>query len=1112
MGNSKSNYQLLIEKLDRFTRKYYTNQALRGTLFWIGLMLVIFLCYSLLEHTFYFEKGVRKFLFFSFIGIGGLTLMYWVLTPLMHYLKLGKLISHEQAAQIIGSHFQDVKDKLLNILQLKRQADQTQNPDLIFAGINQKTEEIKLVPFRKAIDLSKNRRHLRYALPPLLILLAFLVAAPTVIKESTHRIIKNNEDFEREAPFHFAIDQGADLQVVQYSDFLLNVGVDGSALPNEVFIDVDGNRYRMKKQSNSDFSYRFKNVHKDTEFRVYAATVSSEDYTLKVLKKPNLVSFDIRLDYPGYTGRKDETLTGIGDLVLPVGTRVTWDFNTLHADAIDVRFSSKNERIGADRNGDDLFSLRKRVSRDEIYTLYMSNDYLPNSDSINYAINVIPDLYPTISVEKFEDSTDHELLFFVGNAGDDYGIKSLTFHYEVKENDGKQNRAQSFPLSLKSKKQFQYDYTFDIAELELKPGQELTYYFEVFDNDAVNGSKSSRTSIMEYRMPTAEEFEAQEDQNNDDIKDSLEESLKESKKIQEELKRMREKLFQEKDLEWQSKKELENLMERQKELQQKMQNAQNLFEENLQNQEEFTEPTEEMMEKQERLQELFEELMTDEMKEMMEEFNDLLDQLEKEDALEMLEEMEFSDEELEKELDRLLELFKQMEMEQELQEKVDELNQLAEEEEKLSEETAEQEKSNEQLNQEQEELNEKFDELQKEMEELQDKNEELERPKNLGDSEEQMEKIEQDMENSQQQLQQNQNQKASESQKSASERMREMAQSLQSQMAEGQQEQMQEDMATLRQLLENLVTLSFDQEDLIDGFEVTNITTPRYVGLVQDQFKIKDDFKVVEDSLQALSKRVFQIESFVTEKVTEVKENLHKGIKQLEERKKAAAANHQQRVMTSLNDLALMLSEVLNQMQQQMSSMMPGNQMCNNPGGQGQGKSGNVPSDKITEGQKSLNDEMKKMMQQMKNGQKGSSEQFARMAARQSALRKALRDLQKQKQERGQGDKALEDIMQNMDKIETELVNKKLTNEMLKRQNEILTRLLESERAEREREYDNKRQAEAGRELERKMPPSLEEYIKKREAEIEEFNAVSPSLKPYYKFLVEEYYNALKGE
>ncbi|HRW74396.1 MAG TPA: hypothetical protein P5563_00755, partial [Saprospiraceae bacterium] len=73
-----------------------------------------------------------------------------------------------------------------------------------------------------------------------------------------------------------------------------------------------------------------------------------------------------------------------------------------------------------------------------------------------------------------------------------------------------------------------------------------------------------------------------------------------------------------------------------------------------------------------------------------------------------------------------------------------------------------------------------------------------------------------------------------------------------------------------------------------------------------------------------------------------------------------------------------------------------------------------------------------------------------------------------------------------------------------------LSKLLDHERAEREREYDNKRKSETASQYERKRPPSLEEYLKKREAETELYRTVSPSLKPYYKNLVEEYQRNLK--
>ena len=453
-------------------------------------------------------------------------------------------------------------------------------------------------------------------------------------------------------------------------------------------------------------------------------------------------------------------------------------------------------------------------------------------------------------------------------------------------------------------------------------------------------------------------------------------------------------------------------------------------------------------------------------------------------------------------------------MELEMEKAIEKLEELAKEQEELSEETNEEdinEEKQEELEQKQEEINEKFDDIKEQMENIEQKNEELENPKDMEDQEERMEDIDNKLDDSQQQMQQQQNKKASKSQKDAAKKMKEMAESMAMQMESAQMEQMEEDMEALRQLLENLVTISFDQEGLMDNFNITNINTPRYVDLVQGQYKLKDDFKLVEDSLQALSKRVFQIETFITEKVTEIKSNMRQSLTDLEERKKLEAGEHQQRSMKNVNDLALMLSEVMEQMQQQMSGMMAGNQMCNKPGGKG-GKSGNVPMDKISNAQGELNKQMKRMKDAMKKGEGGSSKEFAQMAARQAALRKALKGKQDGMQQRGKGSKDLQDIIEEMDKVETDLVNKQLSNDLLKRQQDILTRLLEADKAEREREYDKKRKAESGIDKDRKMPPSLEEYIKKRESEIDMYKAVSPALKPYYKFLVEEYFKSLKKQ
>jgi hypothetical protein len=1108
MMNEKSNYDLLIGKLDQFTRKFYLNQIIRGLLYSVAILVAMFILFSVLEHYLYFEKNVRKLIFFGYIASALSVLGLFVFKPLLNYFQLGSRISHEKAAAIIGDHFVDVKDKLLNILQLKKQSESGKSHDLINASINQKSDEIKLVPFKSAIDLSKNKKYLRYALPPSLVLLVMLFAAPSLIKDSTHRIINNDKEFEKAAPFHFTI-HNTDLDVVQYDNKMISVEVDGSVIPDEVFIDVDNFQYRMKQETGNTYSYTFKNVQKNTEFEFFSGAVRSKEHELNVLMKPKLTNFDLYLDYPSYTGRKDEKVDNIGDVLIPQGTQVTWNFDTENTDAIDVLFASQSERTAAERKSDMRYRLSKRIMKDEIYKVYYSNTLIPSPDSVTYALNVTTDKYPEISVKSFNDSLENNLIYFIGNASDDYGLTSVNFNYTVTKANGVQENKKETLRNPKSREE-QFDYTFDINTLKLQPGERISYYFETYDNDAVNGSKSSKTSIMEFEKPSVEEFEEQEDANEEEIKDKLQKAAEESKKIQEELQKLREKMLQKQEPNWEDKKELEKLLERQKKLEEQLKEAKEKFDENLKNQDEFSERKEEILEKQEKLQELFEEAMDTETQELMEKIQELMEELNKEQMIEQMEQMEMNDESIEKDVERLEELFKTLELEKEMEDMIEKLDELAEEQEDLSEETAKDEKSKEELAKEQEKINEEFEKLQEKMEELEEKNEKLDKPKDLGeDNQEKMEDIQEDMEDSKEKLDQGEKKDASQKQKQASEKMKQMSQGMQSSMESGQMEQMQEDIAALRQLLENLVNLSFDQERLINSIRRSQINTPAYVGHIQQQFKLKDDFVMIQDSLQELAKRNDKIESFVTEKVVEVKANMSESLEQLEARQKDFANENQRHTMKNVNDLALMLAESMEQMQQQMSGMMSGSQMCDKPGGQSSGK---VPMDKISEGQEGLGKQMQKMADGQKNGKGNSAKDFAEAAAKQAALRKALESMQQEKMEQGKGDKQLQGIIDEMDKIEIDLVNKRLDAEMLKRHSDIVTRLLEAEKADREREKDNKRKANTGEEKPKELPIALQEYLKEKEAEVEMYKKVSPSLKPFYKQLVDEYYKALKTQ
>ena len=76
----------------------------------------------------------------------------------------------------------------------------------------------------------------------------------------------------------------------------------------------------------------------------------------------------------------------------------------------------------------------------------------------------------------------------------------------------------------------------------ISPGDKVSYYFECFDNDGVHGSKSARTGVMTYEMPSEKQLENQVAMNSKSILADLEKALKEAKDLKNKIKELQDKL------------------------------------------------------------------------------------------------------------------------------------------------------------------------------------------------------------------------------------------------------------------------------------------------------------------------------------------------------------------------------------------------------------------------------------------------------------------------------------------------------------------------------------------------------------------------------------------
>lgn len=1099
---------ILQQKLEGFIQKYYKNQLLKGAILAVSLLVFTFAFVTFLEYLGRFNTTVRASLYFLFVITSIGLVVFYLVRPILGLINIARKIDSKMASKIIGAHFSDVNDKLLNALQLQEKSSE-EDSLLLQASIDQRVSELSPIPFTKAINYKKNIPYVKYALLPALGIISIFLISPA-FKSSSTRIVNYDKTFVPESPFSFVISE-KNLNCIQNEDVTIELNLEGKKIPNEAYISIGKYHYKMPSGKDlGNFSFELKNVQKSEKIQFNAGGFSSEIYDLKVLLKPQLTSYQAKLDFPAYLNRPSEVSKSVGFLNIPAGTKVTWLLETKNVESLAI-----NEVVKP-KNENNRWKYEKRFLNSENILFKTYNEQVPLGDSLNYQIGVIEDEYPGISHEVKPDSNSAKILYFLGNIQDDYGFTKMEFHYNFLGKK-KETSWKKVPININRQTVKQSFFHFwDLEQLNVEAEDEIEYYFVVWDNDGVKGPKATKSVPQTYKAPSITEIEQATKQANQEIKNELAQALSQADKNDKELKNIEKMLTEKKSLDWNEKKKIQDYINKQKELEK---NIEKLIQQNKEKNTkelEFKPQYEDLLNKQEKLEEMMENLLDDETKKLLEEIEKLLQENKKEEIQQKMDQLKLSEEQMNKELDRMLELFKELEFEKLTQETIDKLRELAEEQKKLSEETEKSEDKikNEDLQTKQDELNKKFEEVKKDIEELKQKNKELESPKQINPSEEKQKEAESEMKESKEQLSKGNNKNAAKKQKEAGDKIEEMADDLQQQMEEAEEEENEEDYDNLRQILENLVQLSHDQESILDGFKQIKFYGPAFIELNKKQRKVKDETKMVEDSLQALAKRVMEIQKFVNDEIIDLNSNIDKSLAELSEQRNWNALVYQQRGMTNFNNLALMLSESLKQMQDQMKAAKenegkPKSGKCKKPGdGKPKPKNGKPNASSMKKMQEELAKKLDQMQKGMQKGDKPGSKEFAETAAQQAALRKQLRELENQLKKEGKNGSLgnLKQTQDLMDEVEKDLYNKRITNQTISRLKQIEIKLSEHEKAQQEQEQDEKRKSDEGREIPRELPPSIKKYLEEKNKEVESLKTVSPELRPYYDRKVKSYF------
>ncbi len=310
------------------------------------------------------------------------------------------------------------------------------------------------------------------------------------------------------------------------------------------------------------------------------------------------------------------------------------------------------------------------------------------------------------------------------------------------------------------------------------------------------------------------------------------------------------------------------------------------------------------------------------------------------------------------------------------------------------------------------------------------------------------------MDNTLEELQKKNRKKTSESMGNTSEKLRSLAFSMQQMINANKNQENAENMEVLKQILKNLVLFSFSQENILKGISGASASDPIMREYSRQQRTLGDQSQVIRDSLYALAERSPQVGNVVNNEILSMELNLRRSVELMGEGLYPQAGVNQQLVITAANNLALFLSDVLRQMEEQMANSQPGDENCEKGG-----KGGGMGS--LKQQSDNLRNQLQQMIEQMKNGDgKKMGREMGESLMQHEMMQQMLRELMNNGSVGSDARKQLQQVDQLLEQNRRELMNKNIQQNLVQRHNQIMTRLLEAEKSEMERDQDNRRESE----------------------------------------------------
>ena len=1109
----------------RAVRRRLTGAAVtQGALVTLGVVGAAAALAVALEAGVWLGVELRTALFWTLAGLLAVLLAVGVAAPLLRWLGVLPGLDEDSVVRRTGQDFPGVDDRLATFLDLA-DGHAIGESKLQSAALDALGREMADVPFERVRAWQPVRDVARWAFVPAALLAAAFVVWPGAMSSAATRLMAPGVYFAPPAPFRLAVEPG-DAEVTRGADLALSVSASGTQLPVTATLEYGRADERatesvtMQADDRGDFAHTIEAVRADLRYRVIADGVRTPWYRIATVDRPLVRGVRLRVTPPGYSGRPSRLLPeGVGDATGLVGSTVTVqvDHGGPRPDRawLDVEWEDgRRQRVGL-RVGSDAARGAFRLRGAGTYVVRLQSGALENADPARYTLGTLSDGPPQIALVEGADGdlsdAPRRLVFRVT---DDFGFRGGSLVYRVTRG-GATGRPRRLGLGVRTRPLDQ-EVALDWRVPGARPGDVVELYGTVSDNDG-RGAKSARTPLFTLRYPSFTDRLDDLDARRDSTTQTLERMDEQAQESQDRFERLRQDLRQNLDPDWENQRQVEELLREQEQMRQQAQSLQEQMRQ-LQQQMQDSDLVDEQSQRMfEQMQQVMQELDTPELRDALERLREAMEKLDMREMLEQSEQAAQSEQEFRRRLERAMELMQRLEVAVEMEEIARRAEALAETEEQLAEKTKEagddaSRSEREQLAAEQREAAEQAQDMAEQADELREQMEDVRNAPT--DAVEQLQEqldsetgLPQQMQDNADQIQQGEMQEAGEQQQDMAEQLRQMAQQMRQQSQQMQGQQQQVDQAALRRALEDVLTISRDQESLATVTARTPSQNPSLVGAARRQSELRDGLRTVVDTLRRVANTVPQLGPEIDRRAQSGRREMDAAVTRLADRQSGPAAGHQRSAMSHLNELALLLADVLEQLQDQSQQQGQG----------GQGSSGNTPQQlqQIGRQQQQLNQRIQQMLNESA-GERLSGDQARRMRQMAEQQERLRRQLENAREGAGAGldptDRSnIQRVEDQMREAAQELRRNRSDGRLAPRQQQILEKLLEAERSVNQRGRRPEREAQQGRAV---RPPAAAAPRTVRPADRirgDLIRALESGYAPDYQDLIKRYFDRLQS-